>query len=63
MSNFISAWDTLFGTYTPIQIVDAVSGEVTYITDWAYVARCAFFIIVVVCIFKLLGGVLKNDRR
>lgn len=63
MSNFIAAWETLFGTYTPLQIVDAVTGQVQVMTDWGYIARCAFFIMVVICIFKLIGGVLKSDKR
>lgn len=63
MSNFISAWETLFGTYSPIEIVDQLTGEITCMTDWGYVARCAFFIIIVFCVLKLIGGVLKNDKR
>lgn len=63
MSNFISAWETLFGTYAPIEVMDQVTGEITCMTDWGYVARCAFFIIIVFCVLKLIGGVLKNDKR
>lgn len=63
MSDFVIAWETLFGTYTPIEVVDQVTGELTVMTDWSYVMRCAFFIIIVFCILKLIGGVLKNDRR
>ena len=60
MSDFVTAWETLFGTYTPIEVVDQVSGEITVMTDWSYVLRCIFFIIVVFCILKLLGGVLRR---
>lgn len=63
MSNFISAWETLFGTYAPIEVVDTVTGQIQTMTDWGYVARCAFFIMVVFCVLKLIGGVLKNDKR
>lgn len=62
MSNFTSTWETLFGVYSPISITDAL-GNVSYMTDWGYVMRVAFFIIVTYCILKLLGGVLKNDHK
>lgn len=62
MSDFITAWETLFGVYAPVVVTD-IAGNVTYMTDWGYVARVAFFIIVVYCILKLLGGVLRSDRR
>lgn len=62
MSNFTSTWETLFGVYSPIPITDAM-GNVSYMTDWGYVMRVAFFIIVTYCILKLLGGVLKNDHK
>lgn len=62
MNNFITAWETLFGVYSPIPITD-IQGNITYMTDWGYVSRVAFFIIVTYCILKLLGGVLKNDNR
>lgn len=61
-NNFISAWETLFGVYTPIPITD-IQGNVSYMTDWGYVMRTAFFIIVTFCIMKLLGGVLFRDRK
>lgn len=63
MNDFVTAWETLFGTYTPIQVLDSVTNEVTVMTDWGYVTRCAFFIIVVYCILKLIGGVLKSDSK
>lgn len=62
MSNFISAWETLFGIYTPLSFTDT-AGNVSYMTDWGYVARCVFFMIVVFCIFKLIGGMFKRDKR
>lgn len=62
LSNFVSAWETLFGVYAPIQITDPVSGVVSTMTDWGYVARCAFFIVVVFCLLKLIGGVLSGKR-
>lgn len=62
MNNFVSTWETLFGVYSPIQITD-IEGNIQYMTDWGYVARVAFFIIVTYCILKLLGGVLRRDRR
>lgn len=63
MNDFVTAWETLFGTYTPIQVIDSVTNEVTVMTDWGYVTRVAFFIIVVYCILKLIGGVLKSDSK
>lgn len=62
MSNFVTAWETLFGVYSPIQIVNADS-TISYMTDWGYVMRTGFFIIVVFCILKLVGGVFRSDRR
>lgn len=62
MNNFITAWETLFGVYSPIPITD-IEGNISYMTDWGYVLRVVFFIIVTYCILKLLGGVLKNDNR
>lgn len=62
MSDFVTAWETLFGIYTPLSFTDEL-GNVSYMTDWGYVARCAFFIIVVLCILKMIGGVLKSDKR
>lgn len=63
MNNFIIAWETLFGTYIPIPILDTEGNIIEYVTDWGYVSRVAFFIIVTFCLLKLLGGVLKNDHR
>ena len=63
MSDFTLAWETLFGTYTPIEVIDQATGEATYMCDWGYILRCAFFIIIVFSVLKLIGGVLKNDRR
>lgn len=63
MNDFVTAWETLFGVYSPIQVVDQITGEVSVMTDWGYVTRCAFFIIVVYCILKLIGGVLKSDSK
>lgn len=63
MNNFITAWENLFGVYSPILILDTEGNIIQYVTDWGYVARVAFFIIVTFCILKLLGGVLKHDRR
>lgn len=62
MNNFVSAWETLFGVYSPIQIINA-DNTISYMTDWGYVMRTGFFIIVVFCILKLVGGVFKSDRR
>lgn len=63
MNNFITAWETLFGVYSPIPILDTEGNIIEYVTDWGYVSRVAFFIIVTFCLLKLLGGVLKRDRR
>ena len=63
MNNFVSAWETLFGVYTPIPILDTEGNIIEYVTDWGYVSRVAFFIIITFCIFKLLGGVLKHDSK
>lgn len=62
MSDFVSAWETLFGIYSPVAITD-LEGNIQYMTDWGYVMRCSFFLLIVFCIFRLLGGVLKHDRR
>lgn len=62
MSDLVLAWEALFGVYAPVEITD-IAGNVSYMTDWGYVARVAFFIIVVYCILKLLGGALRSDRR
>lgn len=62
MNNFLTAWETLFGVYSPIPITDA-TGSVSYMTDWGYVMRVVFFIVVVFCILRILGGVLKSDKR
>lgn len=62
MSDFVLAWETLFGSYNPVQIVNA-DNTISYMTDWGYVARVAFFIMVVFCILKIVGGALKNDKR
>lgn len=62
MSDFVTAWETLFGIYTPLSYLDE-NGNMFYMTDWGYVMRCAFFILVVFCILKMIGGVLKNDKR
>lgn len=63
MSDFVTSWETLFGVYTPIEVIDQTTGAITVMTDWSYVMRCAFFLLVVFCLFRLLGGVLKHDRR
>lgn len=63
MNNFVTAWETLFGVYSPIPILDIEGNIIEYVTDWGYVSRVAFFIIVTFCILKLLGGVLKRDSR
>ena len=63
MSDFVLAWESLFGMYAPLELFDITTGQVTVMTDWGYIMRTAFFIIVVYCILKLIGGVLKNDRR
>lgn len=63
MSDFILAWETLFGTYTPVEVIDQITGEITVLTDWGYVMRCAFFCMVVFCVLKLIGGVLKDGKR
>ena len=63
MSDFITAWQTLFGVYTPIEVTDQVTGEVTVMTDWGYVLPCVFFMIVVFCILRAIGGVLKDGKR
>lgn len=62
VSNFTSVWESLFGVYTPITYTD-IQGNICYMTDFGYVLRVAFFIIVTYCILKLLGGVLNRDRR
>lgn len=62
MNNFLSAWEALFGVYSPIPITDA-TGAVSYMTDWGYVMRVVFLIVVVFCILRILGGVLKSDQR
>ena len=63
MNDFILAWESLFGVYAPVEVLDQITGEVSVMTDWGYVARCVFFIMVVYCILKLIGGVLRNDKR
>ena len=62
LSNFVDAWESLFGTYAPIEVVDQVSGSIYTTTDWGYVLRCAFFIIVTYCLLKMIGGVLSGKR-
>ena len=63
MSDFVAAWETLFGVYAPIEVIDQVTGEIIVMTDWGYIMKCGFFIMVVFCVLKLLGGVLKSDKR
>lgn len=65
MNNFVSTWETLFGVYTPVQVRFGSYPDYTYeyYTDWGYISRVIFFIIVTYCILKLLGGVLRRDRR
>ena len=62
MSDFNTIWVQLFGSYNPIQIYD-YEGNIQYVTDWGYVARVAFFIVVCYCILKMIGGVLTRDRK
>lgn len=46
--------ETLFGAYTPYN-ADGIAS-----VDWAWVADVALFAIVVVCFFKIVGGVIKR---
>lgn len=62
VSDFTQAWETLFGVYSPIQIVNA-DNTISYMCDWGYIMRVVFFIVVVFCVLKIVGGALKNDKR
>lgn len=62
MSDFNTIWVQLFGSYNPIQIYD-YEGNIQYVTDWGYVSRVVFFIVVVYCVLKMIGGVLTRDRK
>jgi hypothetical protein len=49
-----SLLETLFGPYTPYN-ADGVAS-----VDWAWIADVVIFIVIIVCLFKILGGVLKR---
>ena len=63
MSDFTQAWETLFGTYQPIISYDADLVPLFSSVDWGYVGRVAWFGLVTLCLFKLLGGLFKNGKR
>lgn len=62
MSDFNLIWEELFGQYTPIEITNT-DGIVDYMVDFGYIARVVFFIVVVYCILRMIGGVLTHDKR
>lgn len=62
MSDFNLIWEQLFGEYTPIEITN-FDGSIGYMTDFGYIARVAFFILVTYCVLRMIGGAFKNDKR
>lgn len=70
-SAFVSALTAIFGEYTPLTqsvttyFADGTSVEsVQYVPgiaglDWMWLAGVALFCIVIYCVFRMIGGVLK----
>lgn len=63
MSDFITAWENLFGVYTPIVTTDSDMLPLFSSIDWGYVGRVAYFSILTICLFKFLGGLFKDGKR
>lgn len=55
---------SVFGTYTPITYTDSSGVDVIPAgfagVDWQYLAGVAVFLVVTVCIFKLLATLFKR---
>lgn len=58
----------LFGEYTPILSLvsgDPTDGTAVYTSscDWSYIFNCIAFIVVVYCLFRLIGILLQGSCR
>lgn len=58
---------SIFGTYTPISVTETTADGATVVrylnglagVDWEYVGGVLLFSIVLYCLFRILGGVMK----
>lgn len=65
VSSFVSSWESLFGVYKPIDFHIGTYPNYEYIyigPDYGYIARVLFFIVVVFCILKMIGGIFKHGK-
>ena len=63
---FVQAWNDLFGVYAPVEVKTGSYPNYDYHyigPDFGYILRVVFFIIVVYCVLRIIGGVLKGGKR
>lgn len=64
-SSFVTAWENLFGKYAPVEVKTGSYPNYDYHyigPDFGYIIRGVFFIVVVFCILKMIGGIFKNGK-
>lgn len=61
MNDFTEVWTSIFGTYTPI-VTTLTDGTEIVCTDWGYVCRVAFFVIMCFCLLKIVGGFIRGKQ-
>lgn len=65
VSAFVTAWNNLFGVYAPVEVKTGSYPNYDYHyvgPDFGYIARTLFFIVVVFCILKMIGGIFKHGK-
>lgn len=65
MENIVTYFETLFGSYEPIQTLISGSvenGDAVYeiSTNWGYIGSVVGFLIVLYCVLRIFGAVISN---
>ena len=61
MNDFSTVWTTIFGVYQPI-VTTLSDGTEIVTTDWGYVCRVAFVVVICFCILKIVGGFIRGKQ-